>query len=99
MKKIRIYRVLAVMVALASTASAAPLDSSFFNHQYNGDIYPVPGYTENPGLPPWAPATNGNGLLIYQQTILESGHWQNDEWLGGPNPVANATGWTIEFRV
>ena len=87
------------VIGLASSAAAAPLDSSLFNHQYNGDVHPVPGFTENAGSPPWATPTTDGNILTYQGTILEGGYWQSDQWLGGPNPVANATGWTIEFRI
>jgi len=90
---------LAATLVFVSSASAAGLNSIFFNHQYNGDAYPVAGYTEDPGVPPWATPTTDSDILTFQGTILEGGYWQSDEWLGGPNPADNATGWTIEFRI
>ena len=80
-------------------ASAQLLDSSLFNHQYNGDTGPAAiGYTHNPGAEAtWNPVSDGN-VMSYQGAIAQGGYWQNDEWVAGPDPDTNGTGWTIEFR-
>jgi hypothetical protein len=105
----------ALMVGLGlahvSTTQAATMPSNLFNHQYNGNVYNnpnIPGYTEFPSDGPgWAPTVvtgvpntiDGAVLSTKAEIAAGGGYWQSDEWLGGPNPVSNGTGWTIEFRV
>jgi len=92
----------AAAALLMATASAAELPSTSFNHQYNGDTYPLPGYTEAvPDTNTWitAPSTDGD-IFTYQTDILAGGgYWQSDEWAGALNPITDATGWTMEFRI
>jgi hypothetical protein len=83
-----------------SLASAVMLSSAFFNHQYNGDTAPdANGYTHNAGAEAtWMPVSDGD-IMSYQGEIDLGGYWQSDDWVAGPNPVDNAAGWTIEFRI
>jgi hypothetical protein len=102
----------AVLAAVASIlacreAQAAMLDSSSFNHRYEGDNFGAQltgfnttfntnaGETTDAG-PSWQPTTDGN-ILTMKNTIANGGGWfDNVEWDTVSN---NATGWTVEFRV
>ncbi|MBI2825516.1 MAG: hypothetical protein HYX69_12605 [Planctomycetia bacterium] len=94
--------IFAVAILTSSPTQATFLNSMFFDHQYNGDVYPVPAYTENAGeSPDYSASSDGDSLVFYNgpDTAFSSGYFESNEWTGGPNPVSNSTGWTIEFRV
>jgi hypothetical protein len=80
-------------------AWAQYLDSSLFNHQYNGDTAPdANGYTHNAGAEAtWMPVSDGD-IMSYQGEIDLGGYWQSDDWPSGTSTVNNTNGWTIEFR-
>lgn len=85
---------LVAVAAMASPAGAAPLDSSSFTYQYNGED-PVTGYVAH-GPFDVAPSSTG-GILSYRSTAGSgAGYFENSIWEGVVTP---ATGWTIEFRV
>lgn len=97
---------IAVTTLSVTAVRAAPLDSSLFNHRYEGDVYngsnPTltgtgTSFTEFAGDGSvWAPSTDGD-ILTFQNTELDGGgYFLNDEWA---TDVDNSVGWTVEFRV
>jgi hypothetical protein len=83
-----------------SALRAAQLDSSLFNHQYNGDVVLannfLPHYTPDNPFDLQAPTTDGN-ILTYQSSIAQAnGDWNSDQW---NTDISHAAGWTIEFRL
>jgi hypothetical protein len=74
-----------------ASASGAALDSSAFNHQYNGDVVPVPNYTVNA---PFNAAPSTDGDIMSYRVSQGGGYLSADDW-----SVNHATGFTIEFRV
>ena len=92
------------MVAAASvvptlSSLATQLDSASFAHQYNGDVYPVPSYTEGGSLL-WSVAPSSDGdFLTYQSLITESGYWRSADTEWTTAGALNGSGWTIELRV
>lgn len=96
------------MVNQGNVAAAAVLDSSLFNHKYEGDVVPV---TDSNGVttPSYAtgapdisgPSSDGN-IMTYQNTVgTGGGYWESNSsiWAGGTNPVSDANGSTIEFSI
>jgi hypothetical protein len=78
-----------ISVALAAGPPYA-LHSTNFNHQYNGDLYAVPNYTEN--SPIVSPSTDGD--IFTYRAPTGGGYYQSTDW-----SVSSATGFTVEFRI
>jgi len=81
----------ATLFGAASVAPAVIVDSSTFDNQYNGDAYPVPGYT-NSAQPSPLPSTNGN-ILSYDAPVSQA-QFTHNSWA-----VTSNDGYTIEFSV
>jgi hypothetical protein len=96
---------LAAVMGLAATSQvrAAALSSTAFNHKYEGDTLTPPGTEYTTVTPPGGAgsifSTDGN-ILTLKNTIADGGGVFITNWGSLPtNPVDNALGWTIEFRV
>ena len=84
----------AFMLGVASTAVAqlTARHSGDFNHKYEGDVVPVPNFTEA-GTFQLAPSTDGD-IMSFRTGF--GPYLDSDDW-DGANLTTN--GWTIEFRV
>jgi hypothetical protein len=90
------YRTLCAAVLLLFNAMfvhAATLSSTSFDHQYNGDVFPVPNYTEGGSFA--TPATSDGNALTYQSDAISQTHFfVSNDWA----PVASK-GFTFEMRL
>ena len=95
----RYVRGLIVALVIGLVLGAAPpamadlviKDSSAFNHQYNGDVTPVPNYTET-GAFQLGPSTDGD-IMTFRTGFGPT--LDATDWSGAATP----NGWTIEFRI
>jgi hypothetical protein len=98
----------AILIAIAAISAsgsvrAAMLDSSLFNHRYEGDnigaqLTGVSGTFDvfAGESPTWNPTSVG-GILEHKNTIANAnGYFDSVEW---NTDVTNASGWTVEFRL
>jgi len=97
--EMRILTAIGLFVAATVPASAThilPLrDSSTFNNLYEGDVVPLPDYTEfGPFVTGSEPSTDGD-IMTYR-VPTGGGYWDSDVWDGA---TAGVNGWTIEFRI
>lgn len=67
-------------------------ESTLFNHQYNGDVYPVPNYAKNGPFNSPGPSTDGDIFAFRAPT--GGGYFASSDWA-----VTNSIGFTIEFRI
>ena len=77
--------------SLQSQVITNPLSSASFNHQYNGDVTPLPDYTQQSSFPT-APSSDGS-IMTYRAN-RGGGYFEATNW-----SVTGTTGYTIEFSV
>jgi hypothetical protein len=82
-----------IQIGAALESRAHPLagvSSTAFSHQYNGDTYPVPNYTENPVIVD--PSTDGDIFSFRAPT--GGGYYSANDW-----DVYHHEGFAFEFRL
>jgi hypothetical protein len=72
---------------------ATTKDSADFNHKYEGNVVPLPGYQQLGAF--GTPPTTDGDIMTYR-VPTGGGYWDSTAWDGAANA---GSGWTIEFRI
>lgn len=84
------------MSTLCNWAAAVEVkDSTEFSHKYEGNILPIPDYTQINGGFRTEPSTD-NDILTYASPNLNGGYFDSNVWASA---IDYLTGWTVEWRL
>jgi hypothetical protein len=69
--------------------------SDEFSHKYEGNVLPIPDYTQVNGGWRTDPSSDGD-ILTYASPNPNGGYFESNLWA---DAIDNATGWTLEWRL